>query len=165
MPNTYDESADLIRGEELLLYIKVGEVLTPIAFASSHTLSLSADTIDTSNKMSGAWKAAIAGQIGWTVTAESLLSKTAGHLSFATLAKLMAKRAPVEILIAERKATPLETEDPFTADTAAKWNSGTAFITSLDKKADKGAICSSSITLQGTGALKDSTGASLENAV
>ncbi|BEG98106.1 phage tail tube protein [Bacteroides sedimenti] len=165
MANTYEESTDLLRGEELLLYVKSGEKYIPIAFASSHTLSLSADTIDTTNKFSGQWKTVIAGQIGWQVSAESLVSRTTGHMSYQTLAKLMAKRQPIEVVMAEPKATPGELDDEFAMDETKKWNAGTAYITSLDKKADKGAICSSSITLQGTGALKDSTGVALDEAV
>lgn len=158
MTNTYKEATDTVLGEELLLYISTGGSLQPVAFASSHTLSMSADTIDTSNKMSGAWKAGVAGQIGWSISAEALVSRAVGHMSFATLADLMAKRKPIEVYIAERKATPLETEDPFAADIAKTWTSGTAYITSLDKKADRGAICTSSITLQGTGALVGANG-------
>ena len=158
----YDESKDLIRGEELLIYVNDGAKTLPIAFASSHSLSLSADTIDTSNKMSGRWKAAISGQLGWQLTAEALLSKGTGHLSFQTLAKLMAKGSPVEVVIANAKTVVAPEDDAFAIDATKKWYSGTAFITSLDKKADKGAICSSSITLQGTGALKDSTGVDLD---
>ena len=68
----YNQKTDLIKGEALMLYIgeTVGEVTTykPIAYASSHTLSINGDTIDTSSKMSGAWKEFLTGQLNWQVT-------------------------------------------------------------------------------------------------
>lgn len=160
--NTYNETTDLILGEELLLYVKEGTDLIPVAYATSHALSLNADSIDTSSKFSGVWKTAFPGQIGWTITAESLISRSTGHMSFQTLAKKAAKRVAIEVVIAQRKETPLDTEDQFAADEAKTWYSGLAYITALDKKADRGAICTSSITLQGAGALKGATGANLE---
>lgn len=160
---SYDISTDGIRGDELMLFIKRGQDYLPIAYAKTHTLSLSSDSIDTSNKMDGNWKSSLAGKIGWSITSDCLISKTTGHLSAQTLAILMAKREPIELAIGIPKEG-LEGEK-FTYDSTNTWYTGSATITSLDQKADAGAMCESSITLEGQGALKDSTGTALDEVV
>lgn len=160
---SYDISTDGIRGDELMLFIKRGSDYLPIAYAKTHTLSLSSDSIDTSNKMDGKWKSSLAGKIGWSITSDCLISKTTGHLSAQTLAILMAKQEPIELAIGIPKEG-LEGEK-FTYDSTNTWYTGSATITSLDQKADAGAMCESSITLEGQGALKDSTGTALDEVV
>ena len=149
----YNQKTDLIKGEALMVYVgeTVGEVTTysPIAYASTHTLSINGDTIDTSSKFSGAWKEFLVGQLNWQLTSESLVSKTSGHMSFNTLKELMAKREPILIKI----GSPVVDDAEFALDESAETASGSAVITSLEKTATSGELCTSSITLQGTGAL------------
>lgn len=147
-PITYDANVDTLLGDKLMIFVK-GE---PIAFGTSCSIDISADTIDTANKMAGAWKAALAGQMGYTITSDSLLSKKDGHMSYKKLKELMAKREPVEIAIASVKGSQ---ETGFVKD--AEFEKGTAFITQLSLKADNGAVCTSSITLTGSGELASGT--------
>jgi predicted secreted protein len=153
----FNQKTDLIKGEALLLYIgeTVGQSTTykPIAYASTHTLSINGDTIDTSSKMSGAWKEFFVGQLNWQVTSESLVSKTSGQMSYKTLKSLMAAREPILIKI----GSPQAASDDFTLDTSSAVASGSAIITSLEQTATNGELCTSSITLQGTGVLSDGT--------
>lgn len=146
---TYKASTDLITGDKLMLFITQGETVSPIAFGTSCGVELSADTIDTSSKMSGDWKEFLVGQLGYTVSSESLLSKTTGHLSFATLKSLMAARTPIPFVMAKAIAA----SNDFTK--GEEFVKGEAIITALSMTAENGSICSSSITLQGTGALQD----------
>ena len=81
--------------------------LIPVAYATTHTVSVNGDTIDTSSKMSGAWQDFLVGQLNWQVTSESLVSKTSGHMSFNTLLSLMVKREPINIKI----GTPTDDTD------------------------------------------------------
>jgi TP901-1 family phage major tail protein len=153
----FNQKTDLIKGEALMLYI--GEVnggtttYKPIAYASSHTLSINGDTIDTSSKMSGAWKEFLIGQLNWQVTSESLVSKTSGHASFNTLKSLMIAREAIPIKIGH----PLTSSADFELDASKGVLAGNAIITSLEQTATNGELCTSSITLQGTGALEDET--------
>lgn len=153
----YDSSKDMVVGDKLMLFVEVTKVsqkeVVPIAFGTSCGIDISADTIDTSNKMSGNWKEYLTGQLGYTVSSESMLSLKTGHLSFATLKELMKKRTPIPFVIAKTE----ESEGDFPK--GEEYVKGNAIITALSMKADNGAICTSSVTLQGTGPLEDGAGA------
>lgn len=153
----YDSSKDMVVGDKLMLFVEVTKELqkevVPIAFGTSCGIDISADTIDTSNKMSGNWKEYLTGQLGYTVSSESMLSLKTGHLSFVTLKELMKKRTPIPFVIAKTK----ESEGDFPK--GEEYVKGNAIITALSMKADNGAICTSSVTLQGTGPLEDGAGA------
>lgn len=156
----YDSSKDMITGDKLMLFVQTeaaGEegtppaTILPIAFGTSCSIEISADTIDTSNKMSGNWKEYLVGQLGYTVSSESMLSLKTGHCSFTTLKKLMKDRTPIPFVMAKTE----EAEGDFPqGDSLVK---GLAVITALSMTADNGSICTSSITLQGTGELEDGT--------
>ena len=141
----YVESTDLVRGEDMMLYVSG----TPIAYATSNSISYSLDTIDTSSKMSGDWKSAMPGQIGWTVSTEALISKTSGHMSFESLEALMVARTPIEVKFGYVTADSAT----FALDTNKKFRTGDVIITALELTSERGGICTSSITLQGNGEL------------
>lgn len=153
----YDSSKDMVVGDKLMLFVEVTKgsqkEVVPIAFGTSCGIDISADTIDTSNKMSGNWKEYLTGQLGYTVSSESMLSLKTGHLSFVTLKELMKKRTPIPFVIAKTE----ESEGDFPK--GEEYVKGNAIITALSMKADNGAICTSSVTLQGTGPLEDGVGA------
>lgn len=153
----YDSTSDTILGDKLMLFATApkegepaGTEILPVAFGTSCGIEMSADTIETSNKMSGNWKEFLTGQLGWTVSSESLISKTAGHLSFKTLKKMMSERTPIDIAIclSEKAADGDVTK-------GAEWVKGKAVITALSMTAENGALCTSSCSLQGTGPLED----------
>ena len=145
----YVESTDLVRGEDMMLYVMVASVATPIAYATSNSLSYSLDTIDTSSKMSGDWKSAMPGQIGWTVSTDALISNTSGHVSFAKLEELMTARIPIQV----KFGTVTDASAEFALNASKPVRTGLAIITSLEMTSEKGGICTSSITLQGNGEL------------
>ena len=153
----YDSSKDMVVGDKLMLFVEVTKEsqkeVVPIAFGTSCGIDISADTIDTSNKMSGNWKEYLTGQLGYTVSSESMLSLKTGHLSFVTLKELMKKRTPIPFVIAKTE----ESEGDFPK--GEEYVKGNAIITALSMKADNGAICTSSVTLQGTGPLEDGASA------
>ena len=153
----YDSSKDMVVGDKLMLFVEITKELqkevVPIAFGTSCGIDISADTIDTSNKMLGNWKEYLTGQLGYTVSSESMLSLKTGHLSFVTLKELMKKRTPIPFVIAKTE----ESEGDFPK--GEEYVKGNAIITALSMKADNGAICTSSVTLQGTGPLEDGAGA------
>ena len=154
----YNETTDLIRGEDMMLYVRenTGTDLapvwadTPVAYATSNSVSYSLDTIDTSNKLTGNWKSALPGQIGWTVSTEALISNATGHMSFQTLETMMIARNPIVVKFGKVGAG-------FALDTTTTYRSGYAIITALDLNTERGGICTSSITLQGNGKLTVTT--------
>jgi hypothetical protein len=145
----FNRKNDLQLGEGLMLYVTSDSELLPVAYATSHSLSVNGETIDTSSKMSGAWQDFLIGQLNWQLTSDSLVSKTAGHMSFNTLFDLMVAREGIPITV----GTPLNTET-FELDTAKPILEGEAAITSLEQTASNGEVCTSSATLQGLGELK-----------
>lgn len=153
MANTYDSTKDTIVGDKLMLFVTENSAVLPIAFGTSCGIDISADTIDTSNKMSGNWKEFLTGQLGYTISSESLLSMTEGHMSFETLRNLMASRTPIPFVIGKAVAA----SGDFTK--GEEYVKGRAIITALNMTAQNGAICTSSCTLQGTGELEDGTSA------
>lgn len=148
---TYKVDTDCMMGDKLMLFVTKGSDTLPVAFGTSCNIDLSADTIDTSNKMSGNWKESLTGQLGYTVASESMMSLKEGHLSFKTLMKLMADRTPIPFVIAKA----VEASGDFSkGEDVVK---GKAIITALNITAQNGAICTSSCTLQGTGPLEYGT--------
>lgn len=135
---TYKASADLITGDKLMLFVIQGTptATLPIAFGTSCGIELSADTIDTSSKMSGDWKEFLTGQLGYTVSCESLLSMTDGQLSFKLLKDLMVARKPIPFVV----GNATEADGDFTK--GAEYVKGEAIITALSMTAENGSICS-----------------------
>ena len=138
---SYNVNTDLIKGNSIMLYIDS----EPVAFSKSCDLSVSVDTIDTTNKMSGMWKANLSGQMSYTVTCDALYTRVSGDTSFDTLFTSMVAGANVNIAIG------IATPSTFALGTGLY--SGTATITSLSLKAEDNGIASCSITLTGSGAL------------
>lgn len=144
-------TAGLLTGDKLMIYIKTSsptETTTPIAFGTNCSIEITADTIDTSNKMSGNWKEYLTGQLGYTVSCDSLLSFTTGHMSFTKLKELMVARVPVTFLMSQPS-----TDGNYTNTT--DYVTGSAVITSLTLNANNGEICNCSIQMQGSGELAD----------
>lgn len=151
MAEKYVTTEDTILGDELFLFITDAENTLPVAFGTSCGVDLSADTIDASSKMSGPWKESLVGQLGYTASCDFLTSLKTGHMSFKTLKDKMAAREPIPFVIAKH------TKDALTGEYTASGEvvKGKAIITSLSLKADNGALCTSSISLQGSGPLED----------
>lgn len=145
----FNRKTDLQLGEGLMLYVTGETGLLPIAYATSHSLSVNGETIDTSSKMSGAWQDFLIGQLNWQVSSESLVSRTAGQMSFNTLFDIMSAREGIPVTI----GTPLDDVD-FLLDTTKPILEGDAAITSLEQTSSNGEVCTSSATLQGLGELK-----------
>ncbi|MCI1681446.1 MAG: phage tail protein [Bacteroides sp.] len=139
----YNQKVDLRKGNELMLFLTSNG--KPVAYATSCGYDQSADTIDTSNKMSGNWKDFIPGQNSYTISSESMLSMTSGQMSFAAMKAIADAQETVDFVIAERLE---ENGDYVAGNVVAK---GKAMFTALSLKADNGAVCTASTTLQGKG--------------
>lgn len=150
MAVTYNQKQDLVLGEGLMVYVKVGETYNPIAYARTHSLSINGQEIDTSSKMSGDWQDFLIGQLSWDVTTDSLVSDTEGHMSWNSLFDLMTEREPIDIVI----GTPVKSDDEFTLSDSHPQLKGQAMISALEKTASHGEVCTSSLTLKGKGKLE-----------
>ena len=168
---TYNAATSTLTGDRIHLYadVDLGEkeisaeifkTVDPIAFGTSCSLEVSADTIDASNKMGGNWKNTRVGQLGWTVTSEALYSKDDTHTSFNKLLKAYADRAAIGVAL----GIVAESEEQMAAARANGFMldegdyiiaMGKAYITACSANFGTGGeVVSYSVTLTGDGELK-----------
>lgn len=134
-----------------------------IALATNHTLTISADTKETSSKDSGGkWQTSEAGVLSWTMKSENLFSAegTAG-LTYQALFEKMIARKPVDLVFSlEGNSTDLDDnkkdEVPTTGWTAKSGfgYTGKALITNLEANAPNGDNATFTIDFTGVGELK-----------
>lgn len=155
---------NIIKGDDLMLFDSVGK---SIAYATSHTLTITADTTDTSTKDHGIWKGSEVNKINWEITSENLFTDD----SYDALFNAMLTREPVKVYFGKKvqddpEKTVVNDDYPFwtggvAADAYSSGNpsagkknkgySGLAFITSLTANANTGENATFSVTMTGTG--------------
>lgn len=140
-------------GEQIQVFLS-GKTL---ACATSCSVNISADEIDTSCKDTAGFKTSIQGSISWTVQSDNMfvigdytklvdamLGKTVLDLTFATVANFDSATEPD----ADGHRVP-----------TGGWTSsndlyhGKAIVSSIDLTADNGAVATYSVTFNGVGAL------------
>ena len=143
---------DIVKGSALMVFL--GD--SAIGFATSHALSLTANTTEVSTKDHGDYPAVVAQSIGWEVTAENLYSDTGET----TYMKAMLAKTPVDIKFA-KVANYSNTDEKGIIDNGEKtaWTAGTviaegkALITSFSINAGAGENATMSVTFTGVGSL------------
>lgn len=144
-----------VRGEELMVFLNNKS----IAYATSHTLNITGNTIDISSKDHGYFGASEIGNITWEVTSENLF--TDGE--YDTLFTAMLAKTPVTLVFGRAKnynANGLgESQDNWSPDDtqSSKYYQGPAVITSLNLTANTGEMATFSVTFTGNGALEQKT--------
>lgn len=146
-------SDQLLKGDELFVYVKTGSTTgntdyAPIAYSTSCSLNISADSIDTSNKMAGVWASALAGKLSWTISTEALMSYD--NTGYSYFFDKLVDRTP--FLIKFGQVTNLASGD-FTMNASKVYYTGQAYCTSCNLTADNGGVCTMSIEFTGDGAL------------
>ena len=154
----------IIKGDELMLF-KGGNAL---AFATSHTLTVSGNTIDISSKDHGFWGASEVGKITWEITTENLYTED----DYDALFDAMLNKQEITIVFGYASnynvnGLRLNSDD---ANRPEAWTAsegkgykGQAVITSLTTNANSGENATFSATFTGKGAivnLKNSSAAS-----
>lgn len=141
----------IIKGDDLMLFDEAGK---SIAFATSHSLSISGDAAEISSKDHGAWSGSEVNKISWEISSENLYTVEA----FDKLFEKMTARKAVKVYFG------LKTEDGAAQSVAdgdlENWSKKTAgvytgnvFITALNANASSGDNATYSVTLKGTGKL------------
>lgn len=154
-----------LSGQDLMVFVKNGAGYSSIAYATSHTLDVSMDQIDSSTKDNGVgyWQNSEPGLMSWTMSTENLMSDTAEHgYSYNDLFEIMLKRETVDVVFSLQTnnidyASKLDQEfevpeTGWTPDTDNNYH-GKAYITSLSVSATNGEKASYSATFTGAGAL------------
>lgn len=156
----YNVNTDLVRADKVFLYLFDATAVTEasaftsantqvIAFATSCSLQIDGQTIDTSNKMSGRWNSNLAGKNGYSVSCDALYTTASGATSFdALLAKMVAGNA-VGWAMAQAND---DVNFYINKDEVVAYGAG--LITSLSLNAENNNVASSSISITGSGDIK-----------
>ena len=138
-----------IKGGDMMLFLNSKS----IAYATSHTLTISGDTQDTSNKDEGGgdWASNEISKLSWTAQSENMYSIDGKGSNFDDLFDIMVAKTPVSATFSKKK----ETDVPETGWTASKPDyEGKVIITSLELNAPNGEYATYTVQFTGVGALK-----------
>jgi len=147
------QNSDILKGSKLMVFI--GD--TPIAFATSHSLSITMNTTEISTKDHGDFPSVIGQNITWELTTENLYSdggETALWNAMKTMQPVTVKFAPAteyNNASAEPGIVGVDSATDWTPGTAIA--SGKALVTSLSVNAPSGDNATLSATFTGVGAL------------
>lgn len=162
----WNVNSDLIKGNDMFLYITlpdsagtISSAVTDaqvVAYATSCSLQIDAETLDVSSKFSCRWNATLPGNASYTVSAEALLAyqdKAAANSAYTIddLFEAMVEGKNVGWFMGQDSG---ECGAPAGLDTTQPYYYGEAAITSLSIEAGNNEICSSSISLTGSGPIQ-----------
>jgi predicted secreted protein len=155
----------IIKGKKLMLFIKKNNQFVSVGYATNHTLSTSASTINVSHKDledagSGKWDDQNIDTLSWTITTENFYADDASGISFSDLFGYYTAGTELDVKFAV--AATSSTGVPSTgwlAPTAqgSYVMSGKVVITSIDMNAPVDDNASFSMTFTGKGALSAET--------
>lgn len=156
----------IIKGKKLMLFIeKSSGNFKSLGYATNHSLSTSANTIDVAHKdladsAGGRWEDQDIDTLNWSITTENFYANDAEGVSFGDLFDYYASGTElnVKFMIAANSTTGVPTGG-WVPDTTAGDDvlSGKVIITSIDMNAPVSDNASFSITFTGKGALSHST--------
>ena len=174
----------IIKGGDLMLFLNknVGTKEQPkyekvsIGYATSHSLSISADTKETSTKDSGGkWQTSEVGIISWTASSENLYANEAQGMTYSDLFDAMVARTPIDAVFGVEGNSNNTEADKLDNVPTGGWTidpreganpkgekrfpryEGKVIITSIELNAPNGEDSSFTVQFQGTGALKKVT--------
>jgi len=127
-----------------------------IAYATNHTLEISGETKDTSNKDEGggSWKSEEVGILSWSATSENLYSYDGEGNNYADLFDAMVAKTPISAVFCLRNEADSVTTVPTGGWTVSvpKYT-GNVVITSLSLNAPNGEYATFTANFSGVGAL------------
>lgn len=138
-----------------------------IAYATNHTLSISADTKETSTKDSGGlWQTSEVGMLSWSCSSENLVGDPMAGIGYQELFDMMVNRKPVTGVFALEGNSTDYAEGKLGAAPTAGWTAkagdgytGQMLITSLEKNAPNNENVTMKVDFTGVGELKKVSGA------
>ena len=156
-------SRNVIKGGDLMLFLKESNgTMKSIAFATSHTLTVSTDTQQTSTKDDGGkFQSSDYGIISWSATSENLCSYDGAGYNYQDLINLMLNQTKVTATFSIEGdsgstypyAAKKDSVDDVTGDAWSAANTGTVLITSVEVNAPNGENATFTVQLQGDGPL------------
>lgn len=148
------QNTDIYKGSVLMVFVNDA----PVAFATSHSLSINLNTTEVSTKDHGDFPSVIAQNLSWEITTENLYSDAGQQ----TLWNAMKTMQPVTVKFAPASNYSNTTaQQGLLADGQANWTPGTpiasgqALVTSLSVNAPAGDDATLSATFTGQGSLNE----------
>lgn len=145
-----------IQGGDLMLFIDTKS----IAYATNHTLEITGETQDTSNKDEGAggWASNEVSILSWSASTDNLYSLEGEGDVFEDLYDIMIAKTPVNAVFAKKSQASSVVNVPTGGWTAgANGYQGQVVITSLTLNAPNGEYATFTAQFQGVGALQKKT--------
>lgn len=143
-------SLPIVKGDELMLFIDNKS----IAYATSHSITLSTTMQDISSKDHGYWGAQIAGARTWEISTENLYTDK----YFDILYDVYLTGKPVTVVFAHAAEYDpngiIDVKENWDPSTGSIYYQGKAVVTNLSVSANTGEMASYSCTLTGQGALE-----------
>lgn len=143
-----------IKGGDMMLFVDGKS----IAYATSHTLEINADTVKTSNKDEGGgnWESSEVNMLNWAATSENLYSVDGEGDNFEDLFDLMVAKTPIAAVFSKKSQNVDDVPTDGWTPAVPKY-SGNVIITSLSLNAPNGEYATYSVNFQGVGELKKIT--------
>ncbi len=150
----------IIKGDDLMLFIPDGaNAFKSIAYATSHTLTMTAETQDINTKDHGEWGSTTVNKIQWSISTENLYTDE----DFDTLFDLMVAKQKIKVVFGKKaEAASVVVADgdaanytPANGDYAhrnAHMKEGYVLITSLTANTPSGDNATFTAEFQGVGA-------------
>ena len=143
-----------VDGNNIMLFVKQDGAYKSVAHASSHTLSLTAESEDINTKDAGGFAWTEPGVISWEISVDSFYTSDGYGLFF----DAMMEKEDLTVCFglkneaADSPAVNKDSDGNWTPKTGSVYY-GTVTITNLDWTADSGSKSTFSCTLQGKGEL------------
>ena len=162
MAHSWNINNDLIQGDNLNLWLITGSTsgsgYDVLAYATSCSVQVDQETIDTSSKFSCRWNATMGGRASYTISADALYTNATGVTSFDTLIALMLDGKNVKWAIGQEQEYTVDDthpceDNPHTLDTNKPYYTGEAIISSVSLEAGNNEIASCSISMTGSNSI------------
>lgn len=145
---------NVILGGDMMLFVKGKS----IAMATNHTLSISAETKETSSKDSGGkWQTSEVGILSWTVSSENIYSAGEDGTGYDELFDLMVKREKITGVFSLKKEDQDSVPEGGWTAKGGEGYTGEVIITSLELNAPNGENATFTCEFTGVGELKKVT--------
>lgn len=156
MAAIWNQNIDLINGDNLLLYLTSAN--TVVAYATSVSLQVDSESIDTSSKFSCRWQQNMNGKSSYSISCDALYCNNASGLSFDQLLSMQIAGEQVEWVIGEEEDFTGDCEsNPHALDKTKPYYTGKAVVTSVSLSAGSNEMASCSATLTGAGEIQKKT--------
>lgn len=145
----------VINGSDLMLFLEEEGEFKATAFATTCTLNVALEAMETSSKDSGKWVENQGGKLSWSGSSENLTDGIDSKSLHGRLLKLMTARTPVsiQVTLAKNADGDLGVPELGWVPNDAAGVTGKAIITGLDLNAPDKQNSTLSISLTGTGPL------------